>query len=380
MGATQDRPHIVIVGGGIIGTAIAWQVAKRLGDQVSITLFEKGTIGTGSTVRSIGTVETQYLTPEDVRTRAVGMDELAALEKDRGPVIHRNGYLRIGRTGEARDLFTQSVEWQQECGVTSARVIDPDEIAARVPGIDTAGMTAGLFGDRDGFVDPKYLSELYADEARSHRASIHEHRPVDRVLTANGKVRGVILADGSEVPADVVVNAAGAWATRLNESFGLDVTVVGYRHQMATFEVPESYPDVPQAMDFLPGSGKAGVYFRKDRPTRLIVGLHDDFQDPTTASDPDHYNREVDKEMVERTVNRLREVAPGLTDQVTYTGGWAGLYPFTDSAEPEVREVDDSGFVLAVGFGGVGIQMSPWAGREVVQILRSKLGASAAAS
>ena len=366
--ADRVRPVVAIVGGGVIGTAAAWQLATRLGPGYEVVLFEADSVACGSSSRAVGEVETQYLERRDIEPRVRSMAVLAELEAGAGLGIHRNGYLRLARSQDGVPAFHASVDHQRACGVTSARVVSPDEVAGLVPGINLAGVAAGLLGAEDGHVDPYQLTHVYANLARAAGAVIREHTPVDAIQMGERGVESVQLAGGERVAAELVVNAAGSWAGRLSQTAGVHLPVLGYRHQVAVFQAPGDYPDIPFTMDFLPGSGEPGIYLRKEGATRLVAGLHDDHLDPSTEVDPDGCPPGVDAAFVDTVVDKLAALLPGLVDRLAFVDGWSGLYPFTPSTRPEVREVDDSGYLVAVGFGGVGIQLSPWAGEEVARL------------
>ncbi len=359
---------VAIVGGGVIGTASAWQLATRLGRGYQVVLFEADAVACGSSSRAVGEVETQYLQRSDIEPRVRSMAMLADLEARVGLGIHRNGYLRLARSHDGMPALHASVDHQRACGVTSARVVGPDEIAGLVPGINLDRVTGGLLGPDDGHVDPYQLTHVYADLARAAGAVIREHTPVDAIQMGERGVESIRLVDGERVAAELVVNAAGSWAGRLSQTAGVHLPVCGYRHQVAVFQVASDYPDIPFTMDFLPGAPEPGVYLRKEGATRLVAGLHDDHLDPSTEVDPDGCPPGVDTTFVDTVVDRLAALLPALVDQLAFVDGWSGLYPFTESARPEVREVDDSGYLVAVGFGGVGIQLSPWAGEEVARL------------
>ncbi|MGC8474503.1 MAG: NAD(P)/FAD-dependent oxidoreductase, partial [Candidatus Dormibacteria bacterium] len=321
------RPAVVIVGGGVIGTSSAWRVAAEMGDRVEVVLLEADAIGSGSTSRAVGEVETQYLGLEDIEPRVESMRVLSELESQGRITIHRNGYLRLARSPETLAAMAASVDMQRSLGVTSARLVGPDEIERMVPGVATEGLTGGLLGASDGHVDPYGLAQCFCQLAREVGAKVRERCRVSTISGERGGRFRLELSDGDTLLADVVVNAAGSWAGQLNAGLGVDLPVVGYRHQVATFEVPADYPDVPFTMDFVPRSGQPGVYFRKEGPRRLVAGLHDDHLDPDTVTDPDRCPEGVEPEFVDLVVAHLAALLPGLVDRLAFVNGWSGLYP-----------------------------------------------------
>jgi sarcosine oxidase subunit beta len=361
--------RVAVVGGGIIGASTAWRVAEAIGDAAEVLLLEADVVASGSTGRAVGEVETQYMCLNEIEPRVRSMEILGDLERRGRLTVHRNGYLRLARSLDAMLAMERSVAIQCDLGVHSAELVTVPEITRLIPGINTSGLAGGLLGRADGHVDPYGLAHAFAQLARESGAIIREHALVAGISLQDGAQHRLTMRSGECVRADVVVNAAGSWAGRLNATAGIDAPVRGFRHQVATFEIAADYPDIPFAMDFLPGSGEAGVYFRKEGERRLIAGLHDDHLDSASETDPDHCPAGVDQEFVESVVARLAALLPGLEDRIAYVDGWSGLYPFTPSARPVIEDVASAAYIMAIGFGGVGIQLSPWTGVEVARLV-----------
>jgi sarcosine oxidase subunit beta len=361
--------RVAVLGGGVIGASAAWRVAEAVGDAAEVLLLEADVVASGSTGRAVGEVETQYLELDDIEPRVRSMEILADLERRGRLNVHRTGYLRLARSHDAMSAMARSVAIQRDLGVASTEVVTVPEISRLIPGINTSGLAGGLLGRDDGHVDPYGLAHAFAQLARESGATIREHAPVAGVSVQDGAEHRLTMRSGECVLADVVVNATGSWAGRLNATAGIAAPVTGFRHQVATFEIPADYPDIPFAMDFLPGSGEAGVYFRKEGERRLLAGLHDDHLDPASETDPDHCPPGVDPGFVDGVVIRLAALLPELADRIAYVDGWSGLYPFTPTARPVIEDVGNAAFIMAIGFGGVGIQLSPWAGVEVARLV-----------
>jgi sarcosine oxidase subunit beta len=120
---------------------------------------------------------------------------------------------------------------------------------------------------------------------------------------------------------------------------------------------------MPCVVDYSPGSGELGLYFRHDGPARLVAGLHRD-EAPEVAADPDDYARSADEEFLETLAGELSIRLPRL-DEATLTGGWAGLYPAIGSGDPVVGPLGREGHVIVACGGGAGIQLSPVLGELV---------------
>jgi sarcosine oxidase subunit beta len=344
------------MGAGAIGLCCALELAHRDAGEVSV--LEARHVAAGSSGLSVGIVETQYLDPLDIELRVRSMRSFERLEGEHGLRIVRNGYLRLAHDDRTCEAFARSVEIQRALGVLDARVLDREGVATLIPEMRTEDVRAGLFGPSDGFLDGHLYCGLLADLARAAgvrlRAGVEllgaeEHRGGLRLSTSAG-----------ELDCDVVVNAAGAWAGRVARLLGHDLDLVPQRHQAAVVQLPRelSYT-MPSVMDYTPGSGERGLYFRHEAPGRLIAGLHTE-EAREAAADPDRYARSADEDFLEELATKLARRLPGLEDSAL-AGGWAGLYPASAGGRPLVGPVPGMGarVVVAAGAGGSGIQLSP---------------------
>src|SRR4051794_24210864 len=124
-----SQPSVTIIGAGVSGVCTALELTE-LGI-TDVTVLEKSYVGAGSSSRSVGAVETQYMAPLDIELRAKSKAKFLELERDHGLRFDRIGYLRLGHTQEAADAFERSVEIQSELGIDDASVLEPEEISSR---------------------------------------------------------------------------------------------------------------------------------------------------------------------------------------------------------------------------------------------------------
>ena len=162
-----------IVGAGAVGLSAARALTELGVDDVVV--LERSHVAGGSSGRSVGVVETQYVDPFDIALRVPSKRVFEELERRHGLRFTRNGYLRIGHTEEDIRRFERSVAVQRELGIEDAVVLDPAEISKRFPDVRSDDISAGLHGPSDGFVDGhlycELLSELAAGEGRADRSS-----------------------------------------------------------------------------------------------------------------------------------------------------------------------------------------------------------------
>ena len=354
--------HIVVIGGGALGLSSALHLAER---GIAVTVIEANALASGSTGRSIGVIGTQHVTPLDVAMRAYGLRCIREWTKH-GLEFHAIGYLRLGRSNGDLRLFERSLEYQRACGIDTARILAPAEIFALVPDISTDGITGGLFGPDNGFLDPYQLATVLTTMVRALGGTVRQRC---RLIGAERRGAGYRLATSTEtIDCDGVVIAAGAWAGRVAEQFGHHLPIVPERHEAVTIRLPEPLAYVmPMVMDLVYGGGGTGLNVRHDRANQLVTELHK--SNASVAADPDTYNELIEDAGKEYLAELLLERLPGLSG-AGFGHGWAGLYPDSSDRRPLVGPFDgEPHLIAAAGAGGYGIQLSPIIGALVADWL-----------
>jgi sarcosine oxidase subunit beta len=351
-----DGPSVCVVGAGAIGLCTALALARRGASRVRV--IEARHPAAGSSGLSVGIVETQYLDPLDIELRVRSMRFFERLERDHGLGIVRNGYLRLGHTPEELGAFQRSVERQHALGVSDATALDREQIARLVPDLRTDDVLAGLFGPSDGFIDGHLYCTLLAELAAQAGVSLLAgHELLGAEPRPGGGVR--LSVTGGKLDCDLVVDAAGPWAGRVAELLGYSLKLAPQRRQAVAVHLPRVLPyAMPSVMDYTPGGGEQGLYFRHEGPGRLIAGLHSE-EACDTSADPDVYARAADEPFLEEVARKLAERLPSLAD-ARLAGGWAGLYPVSPTGRPLVGPLAPGApAIVAGGAGGSGIQLSP---------------------
>jgi sarcosine oxidase subunit beta len=364
----MSRQRVVVIGGGAVGTSCFYHLTRR--GVRDVVLLEQATLASGSSGRSAAVVETQYLTEADIALTAWSMRVVRRLAEEHGLSFVRHGYLRLGRTAADLARFHASVAIQRDYGMTDAVVLDRPALVARCPHLQADDLLGGLLGPTDGYIDPVRMCELFVGLGQEAGGRVRTGCRVTAIHTRGGRIAGVACGD-EVVEADVVVNAAGAWARRIGELAGVTLPVDGYRRQIVIFEPPAPFAEpVPFTIEYVPGVEQEGLYFRDDTPQRLIAGLHwEGHADWERPEDPDGYRQSSDWEYGARVADALARRFRG-AEAFRVIGGWAGLYPLTPDSEPILGPVAAvPGFVTAIGAGGVGVQISPALGAIVADLV-----------
>lgn len=352
----MSGPRIVIVGGGVAGVSVAYALTGR--GATDVTVLESAHVASGSSGRSVGMVETQYFDPIDVQARAIGRDMIDRLEADQGLHFVRNGYLRPATSEAHLEMFARSVAVQETYGIDDAEVLDAAGVRRVAPPIDPERVVGGLWRPSDGYVDGHLFTTLLGRLAVEGGATIRQRRRVVSADKGAGDVWTLRCDDGSTYLADIVVNAAGAWAPSVARLLGLQIDVKPERHQALTLELGHDVDWVlPCVVDYIPGSQEDGLSLRHEGTSQLFATVHNE-RSVLPRSDPDSYAERIDENLSELIVELVMDRFPGLED-CRVGHGWTGLYPMTSDGAPLVGpDPMDRSVVHAAGGGGNGIQLA----------------------
>ncbi|MFB6082045.1 MAG: NAD(P)/FAD-dependent oxidoreductase [Halanaeroarchaeum sp.] len=351
---------VAIVGGGIVGLASAYYLARR---GASVTVFEKGSLGNGSTERSAGGIRRQFSTPVNVELSKASIAVWDRFEETFGVDIgyRRSGYCFLARSPDVADQFADTVAMQNAHDVPT-RLLDPEQAREVVPELRTEQFRAAMYLELDGFADPHLALQGFSQALPGVDAELRTHTEVTDVLREDGRVTGVV-ADGERFEAEYVVNAAGPWAREVAAMADVEMPAFPRRRQVLVVEpaipVPES---VPLTIDL-----ETGVYFRPEREGAALVGGHfDESNDPD--QDPDRYSESTDLDWSIDALELAADVADYFGEETGIKRGWAGLYSVTPDHHPVIEETLP-GFISALGFSGHGFQHAPATGKIVTELV-----------
>ncbi|MFG3009016.1 NAD(P)/FAD-dependent oxidoreductase [Streptomyces cinerochromogenes] len=348
------RAEVVIVGGGVMGTSIAWHLA-RAGVR-DVVLVERDELAAGSTSKAAGGVRAQFSDELNIRLGARSLEAFARFEEEVGQDIglHRTGYLFLLSAPEQVASFETGVRLQNSLGVPS-RLITPEEARRLSPLIRTDGLLAAAYSPDDGHCTPEAVVHGYARAARAHGARILRHTEVTGIELHGDTITAVSTTLG-RIETGTVVCAAGAWSRAVGAMAGVDLPVRPLRRQIAVTEpVPGLPPALPMTIDFT-----TSLYFHREGPG-LLLGMSDPDERPGFATD-------THDRWIPRLAEAMGRRAPALLE-LRRTGGWAGLYENTPDHNALIGEAPSvSRFLYATGFSGHGFLQGPAVG-EVIRDL-----------
>jgi glycine/D-amino acid oxidase-like deaminating enzyme len=353
---------VAIVGGAIVGSSVAFFL-KRLAPAARVAVIERDrTYEFASTLRASGGARRQFSCPENIEMSNFSLpfiasaDETLAVDGEPAHVEwHADGYLFIVGPGDV-DVLRRNCDAQQAHGV-NAQWLDVDGLRARFPSMSVDGIAAGVLTPEDGWCDPNGLLQGLRRKARALGAAYVDDRVVaiDHDATA---VRALRLASGAILRADVVVNAAGAWAREIAAMVDMPLPIAPLRRFEHYFETPNAIEPLPYVKD------TARLAFRPEG-RGYSGGLVD-------SSEARGYNFDVDHDYFERVVwPALAHRFPAF-EACRCRRTWSGLY---EQNELDGNPVIGNGsgrlanFHVVAGFSGHGMMHAPAAGRAIAELV-----------
>lgn len=352
--ALPPSADVVIVGGGVMGTSIAFHLAEA--GVRRVVLLERAALGSGSTSKAAGGVRAQFSDALNIALGARSLEAFARFGERPGQEIdlHRVGYLFCLSREEDVAAFEASVALQNSLGVPS-RMIDPEEARRLSPLLRTDGLLAAAFSPDDGHCTPESVVLGYATAARRLGAHIQTGCEVLDIETVDGEIEAVVTSSG-RVETPTVICAAGAWSRSVGDMVGVDLPVTPMRRQIVITDALAGLPPrLPMTIDF-----STSLYFHSEGKG-LLVGMSDPDEEPG-------FRLDSSDAWLPRLADAIATRAPGIID-AGLTTGWAGLYELTPDHNALIGEADQvSRLLYATGFSGHGFLQGPAVG-EVIRDL-----------
>jgi glycine/D-amino acid oxidase-like deaminating enzyme len=350
--SAPDETDILIVGGGIIGTATAFALSSRTGR--AITLVEKDQIAAGATGDSSAILRHVY-GDRTVYSRMawLGHQFYRRFEAETGYELKTPDQRLIlwgGEDVEHTEPPDHSYETLRELGYPTTRY-EGEELPDEFPLFEFDNeIEYAVSDDAAGYTEGTTAANGFAKAAADNGADIVTGVDVDSIATDDGAVTGVETDEGFIGCQELVV-AAGAWTHKLLATADVDVPVSPGREQVLLLDPPASLTEAE--FESLPTTGRGSDrpdgtwwYFRADFGRSIYMGSHG----RTELADPDHYRRNPDESRKLEAGNILDEFAPKLADS-RLAGGFAGIYANTPDQGFIIDQVGPRGIYALIGAG-----------------------------
>lgn len=396
----MDRQaDVVVIGGGIAGSAITYQLAKR---KTKVMLFEKGSIGDEQSGRAWGFVRQQGRSPREIPIMMESVKMWRSLSKELNSDVE---WIQGGNLAAAYDKkrLQKLEEWcavGKEYGL-DVKMLSGPQVHNMIPRA-TGSFIGGMYTKSDGHAEPLKTTLAFARAAQENGANITTQCAVIGIETTNGQVTGVITEKGL-VRCSVVVCAAGAWSHKVARMASISLPYRVVRSTVAETTPTEaitplcfwtpglSFRQRPNGSFYVASSARSDYdidleffrdirlflpnFIKNRRLFRIRLGK-ELFRDLLrTLPWPSTIHQTLDEEPIPNydsiaaTMKRFHELFPFL-DSVRIQRVWAGKIDATPDAVPVMGEVKKpKGFIFATGFSGHGFAMGPVVGRVISELI-----------
>ncbi|MEZ4300598.1 MAG: FAD-binding oxidoreductase [Polyangiaceae bacterium] len=349
----RDRAEVVIVGAGIMGLSIAYNLARTHG-VTDVVVVDRSYLCGGASGRNGGGVRAQFSSEENIRLmqESIRICQDFAQEMKINVWFRQGGYLFIVRNEKGRATLEKSVRVQNECGLAT-RMLTPREAQKIVPELSIDGVTAASYNPDDGVVFPWPFVWGYAQGCERLGVEIATFTDVVGFRTRGEKILSVVTNRG-EIRTNRVVNAAGAWSPEVARLLGVELPNKPHRHEICSTEPLKPWLQ-PLVADL-----SNGLYFSQSMRGEIVGGV-------SNEDVPHGLDMGSSHKFLAIYAKAITRACP-ILGSLKVLRQWAGCYDLTPDANPIVGEVDGiDGFYQASGFMGHGFMMAPVMGRLIAE-------------
>jgi sarcosine oxidase, subunit beta len=355
----MQTAEVVIIGGGIVGSSIAWHLTHA-GCKDVLVIERESSQGKGSTGKSMGGVRAQFSTPVNIQMSLYSIPFYAKFEEVVGyPADYRpQGYLFLATKDTHLAYLRDNFARQQKLGLTTGRLLSAEEIRAMLPQLRSDDVLGGSFCSTDGFVDPYSVMNGFMTSAIEHGATLWKKTEVtDITQDRQGAFR--VETTRYTISTRTVVNAAGAWAAQIAKFLDVNLPVEPLRRMLVPSEPFSDFPhSSPMVIDM-----STGFHFRPEGRGFLLAW-----------NDPDEtpgYKTDFEPSFIEKILMHAADRVPPFENlPINPKRAWAGLYEMTPDHHCILGPIEAvPGFFLANGFSGHGVMHSPATGKILSDLI-----------
>jgi sarcosine oxidase subunit beta len=343
-GPVPERAKIVVIGGGIMGLALAWNLAER--GERDVVVLERGYLCAGASGRNGGGVRMQWGTPTLIQLARRSIELMGQFARDLGINIwlRQGGYLFLAKSDAVVHKLERSAQLHNKHGVPT-QILTPDAARDVVPQLTMAGVKAAAWNPLDGVIFPWPFLWGYAQAAQKKGVRVETFTRVTGFEQSQGRVRKVIT-DRGEIACDTVVLAAGAWSPSIAALAGVDLPNEPHRHEICSSEPLKPFlGPLVSVLD-------SGLYFSQSMRGEIVGGMGD-------PKEPAGMNLGSTRRFLTRYAQALTEQMPQL-GRIKILRQWSGPYDVTPDNSPILGRTPGLPNLLQLnGFVGHGFMMAP---------------------
>jgi len=352
----KNKANFVIIGGGVVGLSIAYNLAKR--GIKDIVLIEKSYLGSGATGRCGAGVRQQWGTKQNCLLAKESMKVFEnfkdILQIKRDIELKQKGYLLLAYSAKELEQFKKNLEIQHSLNIPSV-LLTPQQAKEIVPDLNTENLVGAAFCPKDGHANPFQVTFGYAEAAQQLGVEINKFTEVIDIKTRNNKIIGVQTNKGF-IETQKVIAAAGGWTQEIAKMAGINLPIFSERHEILVTEPVKKILD-PMLMSF-----SYNIYCQQTPEGSFIMGYGPEGEPPS-------YNMDSSWKFLEIMSKKATFLLPPLKN-IRIIRQWAGLYNMSPDKQPIVSKIDQmEDFYVACGFSGHGFMLAPALGVLMADIV-----------
>jgi len=343
----RNEAETVIIGGGIVGLSIAYNLAIR--GVRDLVVLEQGYLASGASGRNGGGIRQQWSTEVNIRLMQESVAICKSFAKELGVNIwfRQGGYLFLARTQAEKERLERNVELQNRCDVPT-RMLTPAEALKIVPELNIEGFVAASYNPTDGVLFPWPFLWGYAAGAARHGAEINTFTTVVDIQRLSDGYR--VRTNRGEITCKRLICAAGAWSPKVMWLLGLKLPNHPVKHEIMVTEPLK--PFLRPMVSVL----QTGLYFSQSMRGEIVGGI-------TLKHEEESLDMTSSLDFLNEMATALCTLVPRF-GEVKVMRQWAGPYDVTPDGNPILGEPEGyPGLYLCCGFMGHGFMMAPVIGK-----------------
>ena len=358
----NNNYEVIIIGAGSVGTPTALFLAEA-GFKV-LVIDKNPSSGQGSNKRAIGGLRATHSDPAKIHLSMRSLDIISSWQEKYGDDLewHKGGYCFVAYQEEEEKILKEVLPLQKSLGL-NINWLEAEELRQLLPDLNPHELRGGTLSPDDGHASPLLANEAFYRRATEAGAKFKFRENVTSLQIEGSKIKGV-TTDVGQYGAQIVINAAGAWAAEVAKMAGVEIPVNPDSHEAAVTEPVQRFFH-PMLVDLRPADGSANYYFYQHATGQVIFCIT---PNPSLSG----FDVRETSQFLPMVSKRMIDLMPRLKN-IRVRRTWRGLYPMTPDGFPIVgwtKEVE--GFLQAAGMCGQGFMLGPGVAELLTRIVSRK--------